>query len=42
MQHLEVSGAVRSLKWPLSVKWLIHILEHVGHYKFTNILKTRL
>jgi len=23
MQHLEVSGAVRSLKWSLSVKWLI-------------------
>jgi len=22
MQHLEVSGAVRPLKWPLSVKWL--------------------
>ena len=22
MQHLEVSGAVRSLKWPLGVKWL--------------------
>jgi len=23
MQHLEVSGAVRPLKWSLSVKWLI-------------------
>jgi len=23
MQHLEVSGAVRPLKWPLVVKWLI-------------------
>jgi len=23
MQHLEVSGAVRTLKWPLGVKWLI-------------------
>jgi len=23
MQHLEVSGAVRPLKWPLGVKWLI-------------------
>jgi len=22
MQHLEVSGAVRLLKWPLGVKWL--------------------
>ena len=22
MQHLEVSGAVRSLKWSLGVKWL--------------------
>ena len=22
MQHLEVSGAVRPLKWPLGVKWL--------------------
>jgi len=22
MQHLEFSGAVRSLKWPLGVKWL--------------------
>jgi hypothetical protein len=23
MQHLEVSGAVRPLKWTLGVKWLI-------------------
>jgi len=23
MQHLEVSGAVRPLKWPLGVKWLM-------------------
>jgi len=22
MQHLQVSGAVRPLKWPLGVKWL--------------------
>ena len=22
MQHLEVSGAVQPLKWPLGVKWL--------------------
>ena len=25
MQHLEVSGVVRSLKWSLGVKWLIFI-----------------
>ena len=24
MQHLEVSGAVRPLKWSLGVKWLIY------------------
>jgi hypothetical protein len=24
MQSLEVSGAVRPLKWPLGVKWLIY------------------
>ena len=24
MQHLEVSCAVRPIKWPLGVKWLIH------------------
>jgi len=23
MQHLEVSGAVRPLKWSLGVKWLV-------------------
>jgi hypothetical protein len=23
MEHLKVSGAVRPLKWPLGVKWLI-------------------
>jgi hypothetical protein len=33
MQYLEVSGAVRPLKWPLGVKWLIketlrNILSH--------------
>jgi len=22
MQHLEVSGAVRPIQWPLGVKWL--------------------
>ena len=27
MQHLEVSGAVRPLKWSLGVKWLIHNLR---------------
>ena len=26
MQHLEVSGAVRPLKWSLGVKWLMAIL----------------
>jgi len=26
MQHLEVSSAVRPLKWSLSVKWLTRIL----------------
>jgi hypothetical protein len=25
MQHLQVSGAVRPLKWPLDVKWLMWI-----------------
>jgi len=25
MQHLEVSGAVRPLKWSLGVKWLMSI-----------------
>jgi hypothetical protein len=25
MQRLEVSGAVRPLKWPLGVKWLIDV-----------------
>jgi len=25
MQHLEVSGAVRPLKWSLGVKWLSHM-----------------
>jgi len=29
MQHLEVSGAVRPLKWSLGVKWLI--LSHLRH-----------
>jgi len=25
MQHLEVSGAVRPLKWSLGLKWLINL-----------------
>ena len=31
MQHLEVSGAVRPLKWPLGVKWLSEHLSSVNH-----------
>jgi len=35
MQHLEVSGAVRPLKWSLGVKWLsiksINISPFVSH-----------
>jgi len=31
MQHLKVSGAVRPLKWPLGVKWLIEFQEHSLH-----------
>jgi hypothetical protein len=27
MQRLEVSGAVRPLKWPLGVKWLTYLVE---------------
>jgi len=27
MQHLEVSGALRPLKWSLGVKWLILTLK---------------
>jgi len=32
MQHLEVSCAVRPIKWPLGVKWLKHLktLQHVS------------
>jgi len=29
MQHMEVSGAVRPLKWSLGVKWLIGTGVHV-------------
>ena len=28
MQHLEVSGAVRPLKWPLGVKWLKWVTKY--------------
>jgi hypothetical protein len=31
MQRLEVSGAVRPLKWPLGVKWLIIENSAVSH-----------
>jgi hypothetical protein len=30
MQRLEVSGAVRPLKWPLGVKWLRRQAGRVG------------
>jgi len=30
MQHLEVSGAVRPLKWSLGVKWLIVYVQYFG------------
>ena len=29
MQHLEVSGAVRPLKWSLGVNWIIVHVENV-------------
>ena len=32
MEHLEVSGAVRPLKWPLGVKWLIKLFKIVNKY----------
>jgi hypothetical protein len=32
MQRLEVSGAVRPLKWPLGVKWLMTL----QNYRFTH------
>ena len=36
MQHLKVSGAVRPLKWPLGVKWLIHgILQPTNAILYT-------
>ena len=51
MQHLEVSGAVRPLKWPLGVKWLkasskLHLgrkkgSEDVFNYNTVRIPKIR-
>jgi len=38
MQHLEVSGAVRPLKWSLGVKWLIFSLSDNGQLAKRNIL----
>jgi len=32
MQHLEVSGAVRPLKWSLGVKWLMVLLAEIVAY----------
>ena len=37
MQHLEVSGAVRPLKWSLGVKWLIKL--EVACRKFAKATK---
>ena len=36
MQHLEVSGAVRPLKWPLGVKWIIIPNVHAIEKKSDN------
>ena len=33
MQHLQVSGAVRPLKWPLGVKWLMYNSYHIELYR---------
>jgi hypothetical protein len=33
MQSLEISDAVRPLKWPLGVKWLISALDVVGRQR---------
>ena len=38
MQHLEVSGAVRPLKWPLGVQWLMS-LHKVGGSLLINLLQ---
>jgi len=39
MQHLEVSGAVRPLKWSLGVKWLRGMCPSV-HQPLCCIFKT--
>ena len=42
MQHLEVSGAVRPLKWSLGVKWLfISPYSKVLHEKLRGIQKLK-
>ena len=39
MHHLEVSGAVRPLKWPLGVKWLMYELKKkLESYLRVNLL----
>ena len=40
MQHLEVSGAVRPLKWSLGVKWLIHMLVFLFDLHYAETLAT--
>ena len=37
MQHLEVSGAVRPLKWSLGVKWLNYTVNFVSIKKKKHI-----
>ena len=42
MQHLEVSGAVRPLKWSLGVKWLIkNVFEKQSDPKLCNDKNTK-
>ena len=36
MQHLEVSGALRPLKWSLGVKWLI--MKLFGNHEPNNLI----
>jgi hypothetical protein len=38
MQRLEVSGAVRPLKWPLGVKWLIRSVYCVTAYVICSLV----
>jgi hypothetical protein len=38
MQHLEVSGAVQPLKWPLGVKWLIEFILNLNCSLVNNII----